>query len=227
MNNLTNQEPNNSELKEPGIEKTTKFATGWQPPATIRALLRHQNQQQGLLLWQRKGKIRARGPSIAATNLWGKPVPECRIRNKQQEWYAKHLDMLLLPLPENEYKQIKAYATGEQKLEPKSRRPTASVLVHTLSEEKHGSVVSERVMSERVKERPHQLTQRFMQRHMQRLLMHVPYTQAPLDNSEMPLAVKWDRAYKGKWRVDETNETQTNALFGRSPQNSGGPVTES
>ena len=215
MTNLTNQEPNKSELEERGTEQPKKFSTGWQAPPTVRALLQHQNQHQSHLPWQR-GKIRARGPVIAATNLWGKPMPECRIRNKQQEWYAKHLNMVLLPLPEEEYKQIKAYATGAQKLKPKQRRPAASVCVHSLSNSDEGyeSVVAEPGMSERVKERPHQLTQRFMRRHMQRLLMHVPYAQAPANEPEMPLAVKWDRAYKGKWKVDEANEGQANALFG-------------
>ena len=215
MTNLTNQEPNRSELEEPGNEQPKKFGTGWQAPPTVRALLQHQNQHQSQLPWQR-GKLKSRGPAIAATNLWGKPMPECRIRNKQQEWYAKHLNMLLLPLPEEEYMQIKAYATGESKLQPKQRRPAASVLTHSSLESSEGckSVVAEPGMSERVKERPHYLTQRFIRRHMQRLLMHVPYAQAPVDKPDMALAVKWDRAYKGKWKVDEANGEQANALFG-------------
>lgn len=214
MTNLTNQEPNRSELEESGTEQPKKFGTGWQAPSTVRALLQQQNQHQSYLPWQR-GKIRARGPTIAATNLWGKPMPECRMRNKQREWYAKHLNMLLLPLPEEEYKQIKAYATGEQKLQPQQRRPAASVSVHPSSNHDDGyeSVVCEPGMSDRVKERPHQLTPRFMQRHMQRLLVHVPYTQASINKPDMPLAVKWDRAYRGKWKIDEMNDTQADVLF--------------
>ncbi len=122
--------------------------------------------------------------------------------------------MLLLPLPDEEYKQVQAYATGEKKLVPKRRRAIASVLVHSSSVMRGESVMGEPGMTERGKERPHQLTTRFMRRQMQRLLMHVPYAQAPVNKPEMQLAVKWDRAYKGKWKIDVTNDAQADALFG-------------
>ena len=141
-------------------------------------------------------------------------MPECRIRNKQKEWYAKNLDLIQLPLPPKEYRQIKAYATGEQKLEVKSRRPHASVLVYSSPEHQETGLLHEPGMVQRVKERPHQLTDRMLRRHMQRLLMHVPYVQRPLNQPDVPIAVKWERLNEGKLKVEETNEAQANALFG-------------
>jgi Complex 1 protein (LYR family) len=213
MSTLSNQEPSASDLQEPGHEVPKKFSKDWEPPKTIIALLRSQSQYRRFFVWQ-DNRIWAQGPTIEATNIWGKPMPESRTKNKWKEWYAKHLELIYPPLPENEFNEIKALANGEKTLKPIARRQTASVFVYSEPDAEHRSVLTDPPLAEKVVGRPRQLTNRNIRRHFQRLLIHTPTTQVPKDRPGAPVVVKWDRADKGRWRIDEPNEAQASALFG-------------
>ncbi|OQN96477.1 hypothetical protein B0A48_17533 [Cryoendolithus antarcticus] len=73
---------------------------------------------------------------IAELNAWHRPMPQLRVRNQIQAWYAKTLDSLLPPLPDEEWHRLHALASGKVKFEGmKARRrklaaePTALEMV--------------------------------------------------------------------------------------------------
>jgi Complex 1 protein (LYR family) len=214
MANLAGQELNGEELPEPGNEHPKKFSPGWKEPPIVKALLQHQLHHQKYLLWESR-KIRLGGPKIAETNIWGIPMPECRIRNKRKKWYATHLDQIFPPLPEGEVEEMKALATGTKKWDsPKPRRPMASVLVYSSPDVEFQSVLDEPKSRTPTKERPHNLTQRFFRRRMANILIHTPVARAPVRDPGRPVALKWERARNNQFSIGETNEMEANALFG-------------
>jgi hypothetical protein len=65
--------------------------------------------------------------SIPSTNTWIRPMPVKRVRNLVKQKYAKLLDAILPPLPENEWFQLQGLALGTTKFEgckPRRTRPT-------------------------------------------------------------------------------------------------------
>ena len=227
LSELTAQEPSDSELQEHGASTPRKFDKHWEAPATIKALLRTQTQETRFMAWQSK-RVRPEGAKIPEKNLWGKPMPECRVRNQRHDWYKDQLQLILPPLPEAEFAEIKAYATGEKRLLVKARRPMALVLVFSEPEREERSLLAEAPMAvewnTRQPQKPHELTQRSLRRHMQRLLAHVPVAVASKGETEVlegaerkpeaPLAIKWDRVESDKWKIGATTGVQAKALFG-------------
>ena len=214
MSGMTSLESNGieGELEELEPQTPIKFSKDWKPSPTILALMSSQEKQYNHLPWI-NARISSKRPNPQEKNIWGKSMPECRFRNKQRKWYAINLDLMLLPLPDAEYNHIKACATGETRVEPRLRRITASVHLQP-SEKAEESVLEEPKMSQHIAGRPHEMTQRFFRRHYQRLLLHVPYAQELANSPERPLAIKWDRVYRERFTITETNDAQSKALFG-------------
>ncbi|OQO07251.1 hypothetical protein B0A48_07821 [Cryoendolithus antarcticus] len=54
---------------------------------------------------------------IAELNAWHRPMPQSRVKNQIQAWYAKTLDSLLPPLADAEWHRLHALAAGKVKFE--------------------------------------------------------------------------------------------------------------
>ncbi|KAK6422009.1 hypothetical protein LTR95_016731 [Oleoguttula sp. CCFEE 5521] len=60
---------------------------------------------------------------ISELNAWHRPMPQSRVKNQIEAWYAKTLDSLLPPLPDAEWHRLHALASGKVKFEgTKTRR---------------------------------------------------------------------------------------------------------
>lgn len=209
---LTGDEEPTNEFQESDHEAPIKFSRDWKPSPTIMALLRSQHRHQEHMVWQ--GPKVKPDNRIPAANLWGNPMPECRIRNNQKKWLAKHLNLLQPPLPDEEYKHIKVVARGEKKLSPIPRRPTADVHVLASPDSGHESVLTDPPRTIYIKGRPKEVTARFIRRRMARLLIHVPFVRTALEPGSQPIAVKWESGSKNTLPVNEVNEDQAKVLFG-------------
>lgn len=140
--------------------------------ALVKSQLR-EKQQQFL-----RAPVRHASPTIPEQNSWGRPMPVKRVRNMKRRWYAETLDRIMPPLPDEEWKRLQALASGEMLWEgPRRRRGP-------IAEEK--ALESARFNGGRLS-RPHQITQRYMQR-----LWGGIFMQCPKMNEVSSLKAGWD-----------------------------------
>lgn len=59
-----------------------------------------------------KGDKLSLKPRIPEINTWGRPMPLNRVRNLKSEWYAEILDIIMPPLPEQEWNRLRGLASG-------------------------------------------------------------------------------------------------------------------
>lgn len=217
MANLTAEDraSTSREENEQPQDCSERFTRNWRPSATIMNLLRRQQQNYAYQTFSR-AKISPQGPRIDEKNRWGKPMPLCRVHNQMKKWYAKNLDLIQLPLPDNEYSTIKALATGERRWNIKPHRTAAAVSVFapptpaptvdlSTPPSRRGLLPSQR---------PHKLTSRFLRRRMANLLKNVPLGRPRKEKPDEPVAIKWNRAEKSQMRIEEPSRLQASVLFG-------------
>jgi hypothetical protein len=205
-------------LQQEDVEAETRKdqEKGRQVPKIVTELLRTQAKHNEHLAFNRKKRLQPLGPDIPATNSWGRPMPEVRVKNQWRKWYESSLKKLLPPLTESEFDEIKSIASGERVLKLRPRRTKASVVVFTSEFEDSESLLSPRESHKYHQERPHRLTKRFIARRMQTLLKHVP-TLRTVSGAKSPnasIAVKWDRVERYQNKIEEPSAIQAEALFG-------------
>jgi Complex 1 protein (LYR family) len=204
-------------LKQEDVEGDTgEHQKGRKLPKIVTELLKTQLKHSEYLEFSRKKKPQPLGPDIPATNAWGRPMPEVRLKNQWQKWYESSLKKMLPPLSDSEFDEIKSVASGERVLKPRSRRTKASAAVFSAEPDDCESLLSRTESQKYHRERPHRLTKRFVARRMQTLLMHVPTlrTVSGAKGSNASVVVKWDRIERHQNKIEEPNAVQADALFG-------------
>ncbi|MCJ1344740.1 hypothetical protein MMC31_002943 [Peltigera leucophlebia] len=96
-------------LDNPPIESTTIHDQGPILGSQLKALLTAQMNNSDKSL---KGDKLSLKPRIPETNTWGRPMPLNRVRNLKSEWYAEILDIIMPPLPEDEWNRLSGLASG-------------------------------------------------------------------------------------------------------------------
>ena len=200
-----------------GQKATEKFTRGWKPPGVMEALMRSQARHQPYL--DRVGTTLKLKPKleVAETTIWGKPMPKSRVKNATKRWYARNAAIVLPPLPESEWMEVKQLATGLKKWSPvKPRRPlgysSADSDIH-----ESGQVLLEgpkpgKRFKPYVNGRPHKITARFMRRQMARVVLkHTPLTE--MSESKQGIAVRWEEGRSSRHRVAAPNPVQARVLF--------------
>lgn len=169
--------PQNSEALEK-VELQTKYTREWKPPAQLLALMRSQSEQVAYL-GENKRRIKPK-VAIPQTNLWGKKMPQTRVKNSTRKWYAKQTDYVFPPLPENERLDLRSLATGELEWWPVLRRtqPGQPSALQVFEQELQQAILDGpqkgRMFKEHIDSRPHELTDRFMRRLWAYVYKHVP-----------------------------------------------------
>jgi hypothetical protein len=195
-----------------------RYGKPWKPHSGILSLLASQHARTSHLTYT-SVKINPHGPSLPAKNIWGKPMPRCRVKNAWEKWYATYTDRLYPPLPEKEWKEIEAIAKGEKAVDVPPRRRKASVPVFA---DEEGEAI-ESILDEPKKTgketsdigHPHRITQRFIQKRMQGVLTHTPLAHTPTQPGK-PALYEWGRSSYGTGiRIREaSSDNQAEALFG-------------
>lgn len=128
-------------------------------------------------------------PRIPERNAWLKPMPENRVRNLTQKWYATMLDQVLPPIPDHEYDRLKALALGLVKPlpPPAARSPARDSSIR--SDTERSALFAKRKISDKV--RGHTFTRRFLQRQYADVFTQVPLME--WDNDSQKWAVEWGR----------------------------------
>ncbi|KAF2430051.1 hypothetical protein EJ08DRAFT_259838 [Tothia fuscella] len=95
------------------------------------------------------GRFKDAKYKMPATNVWGRSMPRCRVRNSLKRWRAKLLAAILPPLPEKEWIRLQGLAHGTVKWEGGvPRRKSALARPEHLTKRELGTVM-------RVDLRPH------------------------------------------------------------------------
>lgn len=111
-------------LENPSIESTTIYDQGPVLGNQLKALVISQMKYPDKSL---KGDKLSLKPRIPEINTWGRPIPVNRVRNLKSEWYAELLDIIMPPLPEEEWDRLRGLASGRISWDgPVPRRKTAS-----------------------------------------------------------------------------------------------------
>ena len=59
-----------------------------------------------------KHNVKEVEPSIPEKNSWGRPMPQCRVANMKDRWYASLLDRVMPPLSEEDWNRLRDLALG-------------------------------------------------------------------------------------------------------------------
>lgn len=212
---MTHEVPQNSEELENLVLKP-KYTREWKPPAQVLALMKSQSAEVDFL-GENKRKIKTK-VNIPEKNIWGKDMPESRIKNTTRRWYAKQANYVLPPLPENERQDLRALATGEQEWFPTPRRTKAGrpssmeVFEQNLRLAILDGPQKGHTFGDYVKGRPHELTNRFMRRLWAYVYRHVP-TMSYFPETER-WRVYWHDISKKEVQQAVTDAGQEALLFG-------------
>lgn len=196
------------------------YTRDWMPSPMVMALLH--SQAQNIEHFDRivtgSNNLKPK-PAIPEKNMWGRQMPEKRVKNLMRKWYAKQADRLLPPLPESEFERLQALSNGKIARDegPISRRKRliedsagrSPVLDGTFLLE--GPQKSSTFMSF-ADGRPHQLTTRLLQRIWLKILNHVPMM--TWDSAKEKWRVKWNINGRARPQVTEVSNEQSTALFG-------------
>ena len=122
---------------------------------------------------------------LPTRNVWQRPLPIKRARNRVKKWWRETLTRLLPPLPEEEWKKLQGLSTGTLKWEgivprrtPGIDRPTTIFrerVPEKFSQQLSAKIIqdglwikkpsiADRPLGTASRDRPHALTPRFMQR---------------------------------------------------------------
>jgi hypothetical protein len=133
----------------------------------LRALAESQRQHHA----HPRRRIAKVDPIIPEKNIWGRPMPRCRVRNMRRRHHHLLLEKLIGPLPKAEFARLRSLALGERfaKLEFASRRTPAlggdTGSESLLTDEFFGMPLNKFMPSEqRLNVDPHKITPRYMRR---------------------------------------------------------------
>lgn len=125
-------------LESPPIESATIYDQGPVLGNQLKALVISQMNYPDKSL---KGDKLFLKPKIPEINTWGRPIPVNRVRNLKTEWYAELLDMIMPPLPEEEWDRLRGLASGRILWDgPVPRRKTVSEDAGVISMGGHGGL---------------------------------------------------------------------------------------
>lgn len=125
-------------LENPPIESTMIYDQGPVLGSQLKALVISQMNYPDKSL---KGDKLSLKPRIPEINTWGRPVPVNRVRNLKSEWYAELLDIIMPPLPEEEWDRLRGLASGRTSWDgPVPRRKTVSTGEGGISVGGHGEL---------------------------------------------------------------------------------------
>ena len=135
-------------------------------------------QKNHPLVDNRISNLRHLTPNIPNTNIWGRPMPRCRVKNVLQKFKAKTYGRLLAPLPDQEWFQLHDLATGKTRWNGVVPRRKAVVTDTVVVEE---TALASKILEQSqprkrhaYQDTPHSLTARYMQRHWKKILSHTP-----------------------------------------------------
>lgn len=122
-------------LDNPPIESTTIHDQGPVLGNQLKTLVTSQMDNPDKFL---KGDKLSLKPRIPEINSWGRPMPLNRVRNLKLEWYAEILDIIMPPLPEEEWNRLRGLASGRISWDgPVPRRKPASTAEEIVSGSEH------------------------------------------------------------------------------------------
>ncbi|GAB7342317.1 hypothetical protein MBLNU457_g0546t1 [Dothideomycetes sp. NU457] len=129
-------------------------------------------------------------PRIPERNSWSKPMPESRVSNLTQKWYATMLDQVLPPIPDHEYERLKLLALGIVRPPPPPAARSPANGSSPRSETERSALIANRKIFDKV--RGHTFTRRFLQRQYADVFTQVP--RMKWDNDSENWTVEWGRA---------------------------------
>lgn len=198
----------------------------WKPPNEFAVLLRKQNKIQDYFD-RRSIKPMPKIPALTTSN---KPFPKRRALKMMRKWYARHAQIIQVPLTEAEWSSIYLKATSKMDGYTKvkqGRRSLASVSVFAADDEELslqdelefiGSTSTQKAApqhSVRVKKllgNPHKLTRRFMRRTVRRSILQTSPTLIT-DIEAGKLAPRWDLGTKPHYQPQKATTSQSLSLF--------------
>lgn len=122
-------------LENPPIESTTIYDQGPVLGNQLKALVISQMKYPDKSL---KGDKLSLKPRIPEINTWGRRIPVNRVRNLKSKWYAELLDIIMPPLPEDEWDRLRGLASGRISWNgPIPRRKMVSAGEEIISVNKH------------------------------------------------------------------------------------------
>ncbi|KAF2034186.1 hypothetical protein EK21DRAFT_57063 [Setomelanomma holmii] len=136
----------------------------------LRAVLKSQYQHKISI----RRELKSPAMKTPIHNIWLRPMPIVRARNNVRRWYAETMTRLLPPLPPQEWDDIQAMISGQQKIGLVKRRvPTESEALAEASD-----VIAEGMRMDRLSKadrpagmwRPHNIIPRYMRRMYSRIL---------------------------------------------------------
>lgn len=135
--------------------------------------------QKGLSL---NRPIKTAAVIMPAKNVWQRPMPIKRARNKVRAWYAETMAALLPPLPDHEWDAIQQMIRGKQRISFVGRRVRAAELNPSSPNQTHGSLTliqnalaldkPGRADGRARFNRPRALTSRYMRRLYAKVFVH-------------------------------------------------------
>ena len=170
-------------MDQASIEKLSKPRSQGlpQPSRQLSAMVKAQAKRK--LAFFSRTNTPSLKPQIPLENAWGRPMPVKRVRSMTRKWYAKTLDRIMPPLPEDEWHRLRRLASGETQWEgPVRRRGHVKV-----DQFKHDIVRGTIVGGTGFVSSPHVLTPRYMRRLWAKLL-----AQCPLMKSNESRKLGWD-----------------------------------
>ena len=209
--------PQNSEALE-NLVSEPKYTREWRPPAQLLALMKSQSAQVEYL-GENKRRIKTKAV-IPKKNIWGKDMPESRVKNTTRRWYAKQVDSILPPLPENERQDLQALAAGEQEWWPIPRRTRVGLpsSIEVFEQNLRRTILDGpqkgHTFGVYANGRPHELTHRFMRRLWAYIYRHVP-TMAYYPETQR-WRVYWHDVSKKRVQQDVADTGQDALLFGHA-----------
>lgn len=203
-------------------ESTSEYGPGWKPRPLVQAMINSQAKQLSKFEnGVRPQGILGRKLDIPETNIWGRPMPLCRIKNTQRRWFADVLDSIFPPLPEAEWKRLEALATGtrpwsgpiprRQKAQVDDAEDTEHISALTGRLLVHGPEKSESAQSWRTIGHPHRITPRLMRRLWTKVFALTPLV--TWDTSRRKWTVQWGDAVLERPLVANCTEDKWRLLF--------------
>lgn len=122
-------------LENPPIESTTIYDQGPVLGNQLKELVISQMNYPDKSL---KGDKLSLKPRIPEINTWGRRIPVNRVRNLKSKWYAEILNIIMPPLPEDEWDRLRGLASGRISWDgPIPRRKMVSAGEEIISVNKH------------------------------------------------------------------------------------------
>ena len=215
MQRLMALEPPQTHEEVAALSFPKPYVKDWKPPAKVEALMRSQAKQQALLD-RISAKVKTK-LKIPVENSWGKPMPQCRVKNMTHAWYVKQVDHLFPPLPESEWEELRLLATGEIVWHGPPKRRTRTHDVSNLDSNAPTETTllegprKGHTFRDYVNGRPHDITPHLMRRLWAIIFRHVPVISLNKDKEKW--TVRWGNAEKSPQLVAPPSSTRDALLF--------------